>query len=299
MAEILAIDAALDEDLSLFSQFLWENRVEHQINEYGGRQRVFIEKKEHLDFVLQVYQALKTGALSLSKGEKIALPKKPRPPVSYVTWSLVLLTVMGGLLLGFDPEGKYYHWLTFQDFAFYQGRLYFSQALHDMQGHVQLWRAFTPVLLHFNELHTVFNGLWVFELGRRIERSLGRFNFFMLVCLLALGSNLLQFLSTPNVRFGGMSGVIYGLLGFCFLANKIRPHVLLDLPIGIFIFMLFWLVLGFSGFFSIFGISVANWAHLSGLLLGLLLALLVVFMPARKVSPYNKLAKAQQSGDEK
>lgn len=287
MANILAIDAALDEDLSLFSQFLWEQNIVHQINEHSGRQRVFIEKKEQLDFVIQVYQAVKAGALSFSKGETIALPKKPRPPLSYVTWTLVLLTVIGGILVGFDPNGEYYHWLTFQDFTLYQGHMYFSQALHDIHGQPQLWRAFTPAFLHFNELHTVFNGLWVFELGRRIERSLGRFNFLMLVCLLALGSNLLQFLSTPNVRFGGMSGVIYGLLGFCFLANKIRPHVLLDLPFGIFIFMLFWLVLGFTGFFSLFGIAVANWAHLSGLLLGLLLALLLFLLPAQKTASSN------------
>lgn len=275
---VLAIEADLDEDLFLFSQFLWQHNINHQVNERDGKQCVYLADAKQLNFTLSVYQAFKAGALQFSKGEKLVVEKKTRGPLPYLSILLVVLSVLGGVLVAFDPLGKIYHLFTFQDFFISHGRLSFSHALKDFDGNVQLWRAFTPALLHFSVLHTVFNSLWVFELGRRIEFALGRFNLFMLVMLLAIGSNLLQFLSSPNVRFGGMSGVIYGLLGFCFLANKLRPHAQLELPVGILIFMLIWLALGFSGLFGLFGVGIANWAHLSGLIFGLLLAFGVVLM---------------------
>jgi len=45
------------------------------------------------------------------------------------------------------------------------------------------------------------------------------------------------------VNFGGMSGVVYALLGYLWVANSIAPHPLMTLPKGIVTFMIGWLVL--------------------------------------------------------
>jgi GlpG protein len=38
------------------------------------------------------------------------------------------------------------------------------------------WRLLTPTLIHFGWLHVVFNCLWLWEFGQRIEHRLGAIN---------------------------------------------------------------------------------------------------------------------------
>ena len=47
------------------------------------------------------------------------------------------------------------------------------------------WRLVTPMLLHFSWLHLAFNLLWVWELGRRIEKLHG-ISLFLAVTLLGI-----------------------------------------------------------------------------------------------------------------
>ncbi|GAA4894590.1 rhomboid family intramembrane serine protease GlpG [Ferrimonas pelagia] len=130
------------------------------------------------------------------------------------------------------------------------------------------WRLFTPSLIHFSAMHVIFNLLWWWYLGGRIERERGAGT--LLVLLLVAGTlpNLAQFaLIGPN--FGGLSGVVYALVGYCWITGRFDPQSPLALPPAYVGFLLLWLAMGFMGF-----MNMANYAHLGGLLVGMGQALL-------------------------
>ena len=132
--------------------------------------------------------------------------------------------------------------------------------------HGQLWRLVTPIFLHSlsSPLHIIFNMYWLFELGRMIEsRRGGRFLLFF-VLILAVSSNLCQYmLSGPG--FGGMSGVVYGLFGYIWMKGKFDPGDGLMLHPTTIMIMLFWFVFCFFG-----SLNIANGAHAGGLAVGTL-----------------------------
>ncbi|KKO46330.1 GlpG protein [Arsukibacterium ikkense] len=139
----------------------------------------------------------------------------------------------------------------------------------------QLWRWFTPALLHFSATHLIFNLIWWLLLATALERQYGSIRLLNFTVLTAVVSNAAQYFLVGH-NFGGLSGVVYALFGFCWLNGKLYPQqrVLISDPLAM--FMLVWLVLGFA---DLLWVSMANWAHLAGLLAGLVLAWLI--KPAR------------------
>ena len=134
----------------------------------------------------------------------------------------------------------------------------------------QLWRWFTPMLLHFSLTHLVFNLAWWLYLGRQFEQRLGLVMLLNVTLSVALVSNAAQyFMVNPN--FGGLSGVVYALVGYCYLSDQLSGRQRYLLSHGLFGFMLVWLVLGFM---DLLWVNMANWAHLGGLGCGLLWAFL-------------------------
>ncbi|GAA5110288.1 rhomboid family intramembrane serine protease [Alloalcanivorax gelatiniphagus] len=134
----------------------------------------------------------------------------------------------------------------------------------------QPWRLLTPMLLHFSVLHIIFNLLWWCDLGRLIERFQSSFQLLWLTLVVAAVSNYAQYLDT-GPRFGGLSGVVYGLLGYLWLYGKVNPAAGYQLRREIVLLMLVWLVICYVGLSGI----VANTAHLTGLLSGAVIGVLV------------------------
>lgn len=129
----------------------------------------------------------------------------------------------------------------------------------------QAWRYITPAFIHFSVLHLVFNLLWWWYLGGQIEQRLGSGKLFILLIVGAALPNIAEFFAS-GPRFGGLSGVVYALLGYSWLRARLQPTCGLAMPPALMGFMLVWLVLGF---FDMLGTSTANMAHLVGLLVGL------------------------------
>ncbi|RKF13335.1 rhomboid family intramembrane serine protease GlpG [Alginatibacterium sediminis] len=130
------------------------------------------------------------------------------------------------------------------------------------------WRVITPIFLHFSILHIVFNSLWWWQLGGEIERQLGWQKLLLVTVVAAVIPNLAQLIATgPN--FGGLSGVVYALLGYCWWTGWLRPEKGLTVSRSIVGFMLVWLVIGFM---DLAGPPTANLAHLFGLIVGCLQA---------------------------
>lgn len=130
----------------------------------------------------------------------------------------------------------------------------------------QPWRLVTPMLLHFSLLHILFNLLWWADLGRLIERFQSSGQLLMITLVTSAVSNVAQFL-TSGPAFGGLSGVVYGLLGYLWIYGRINPAAGYALRKEIVIFMLAWLVICFVGLSGV----VANAAHLAGLVSGCVL----------------------------
>jgi len=137
------------------------------------------------------------------------------------------------------------------------------------------WRLITPIFIHFSLTHLVFNCLWIYVLGSKIELIDGYFTFINLVIFSSIISNLAQHFFGGSALFGGLSGVIYGLLGYCMIIEFESKKNIYDLPPAIYMFMLAWLVLGFLGILNLFGFgNVANYAHLGGLISGIIFAMI-------------------------
>ncbi|NGZ14718.1 rhomboid family intramembrane serine protease GlpG [Vibrio aestuarianus] len=132
----------------------------------------------------------------------------------------------------------------------------------------QIWRWFSHALLHFSVLHIVFNLLWWWQLGGDIEKKLGSFKLGQLFLLSAALSGAAQYW-VEGANFGGLSGVVYALVGYLWMLGWRAPNVGLQMPKPLIGFMLVWLVLGFVQPFM----AIANSAHLAGLVAGVALGL--------------------------
>ncbi|MEW9798043.1 rhomboid family intramembrane serine protease GlpG [Alteromonas sp. CYL-A6] len=141
----------------------------------------------------------------------------------------------------------------------------------------QWWRLIGPALIHFSILHIVFNLLWWSVLGAQVERTLGVSMLLILFVVSAVISNIAQsFFSAPVggylLPFGGLSGVVYALMGFVWWLGWLKPNWGLSLNRSIVGFMLVWLVLGYA---DILWVNMANAAHTAGLITGCAMAALL------------------------
>lgn len=138
----------------------------------------------------------------------------------------------------------------------------------DNHQYFQLWRWISHSFLHFSLLHILFNLIWWWYLSHQIEKQLGGSKLFVLSLVAAFVSGWAQSLFS-GFNFGGLSGVVYALIGYVWLTGERAPDSGISLPRGLMVFSVFWLV---AGYFSILSLSTANAAHLAGLVIGLLMA---------------------------
>ena len=147
------------------------------------------------------------------------------------------------------------------------------------------WRLITPMFIHFSLTHLVFNCLWIYVLGSKIEQIDGYITFINLVIFSSIISNLAQHFFGESALFGGLSGVIYGLLGYCMIIEIDTKQERYDLPPALYLFMLIWLILGFLGILNLFGFgNVANYAHLGGLISGIIFAMITRYVFIRDIN---------------
>jgi rhomboid protease GluP len=136
----------------------------------------------------------------------------------------------------------------------------------------ELWRFITPVLLHWNPLHILFNMYALYALGTGLERNFGHGRFFVLYVVAGFTGNVVSFLfSTGISASAGASTAIFGLLGaeaiFLFMNRKLfAGHYGRAIQNVIFIAVVN----------LIFGLQpgIDNWGHVGGLLGGMLFTFL-------------------------
>ena len=128
----------------------------------------------------------------------------------------------------------------------------------------EIWRVITPIFLHFNFLHIIFNMFWLYDLGSQIESKKGSKFFVTFLIIIAIISNLTQFF-VNGPAFGGMSGVVYGLFGYVWVKSRLDPADGFRIDPTVAMIMFGFFALCFTGFLG----GIANWAHAGGLLTGL------------------------------
>jgi GlpG protein len=268
-----ALSVDLQEDLLPLSAALRQRGVGHRIYEENGRQVVKVGDPGQVAEVEELYRAWRAGEvrIELQRRAGSARPGLARVGLDCpVTLVLLLLSMAGFLLVYFNAPVSVLSALTFTPFSVSGGDIHF------LPRHGEYWRFITPAFLHFGWLHIAFNSLWLWELGSKVERGVGSLHMLGLFLAIALLSNSAQYLFGGPSIFGGMSGVVYGLLGFSWVAARVQPRWDFEPNPAIMLFMVGWLVVCILGLVEALGFgAVANAAHVGGLLGGAVLGLLL------------------------
>ncbi|MFV8816453.1 rhomboid family intramembrane serine protease [Haliea sp. E17] len=259
------LSTSLEEDLLPLTLLLRSKGLPHQIFEEGGQQVLAVFEESHVQPVRDLYRAWRAGEvrIEVQPGEQpAALRSRLQWRQSPVSVAVALLCIAVFLLMSFGSRP----WLSLLGFLPVQ--FVHGQPVFSAMG-AEYWRLVTPVFLHFGWLHIAFNLLWFWEFGARLERVLGKLNYLGILLVIAAVSNFSQFLASGPSLFGGLSGVVYGLLGFCAVAPRIQPAWQVAPPTPVLLFMIGWLVVCMSGLVEAAGFgAIANAAHLGGLLAG-------------------------------
>ena len=301
-------EISLEVDLSRFSQWLSSQGVMHRIVEEGGLQVLYIQNsslKDQVLLALQRYIAEPSVHNRLDEwvdvnssrfremqdqpnGRSLYIRATPyQAPVIFV---LMIVSAIVAFLSDFGDGGPFIrHFLILDpftvdaDFSSASGRW---DGLLDTLAAGELWRVISPDFIHFNTMHITFNLLMLWVLGGQLEVHKGSLSFLALVIFVSIVSNIAQLLETSYL-FGGMSGVVYGLVGYCWLWRYFRPAIFF--PDALLKFSLFWLVLGYTPFTEWLGLGkMANAAHLYGLIAGLLWGAITLFVNEKLLNRFSK-----------
>ncbi len=216
--------------------------------------------------------------------KQVALQRKltKEPTQVYpVTSLLVIVSVALTLLTNFGDSRSLLRWFTITDLPL---NVPAATSLEQCLREGQVWRLLTPIFIHFGPIHLLFDMLWFAQFGGAIEQKRGSLRLLGLILLVAIPSNLAQlYLGHATVQdgfhlilileplFGGMSGVVYGLLGYLWMKSRFEPELGLTVSGQTIVILVGWFFLCMTELSLIK--NVANAAHAAGLVLGLLAGL--------------------------
>jgi rhomboid protease GluP len=175
---------------------------------------------------------------------------------------LVVYVLLGITILAYIVQVA---WLTSDGYPIL---LLWGAKINELIAQGQLWRLFTPMLLHGSITHLLFNMYALYSIGRELETTYGHGRFLLLYVLAGFAGNVVSFTLTPNVSLGA-STAIFGLLAaegifwyqnrslFGNTAQRVLSNIIFIAAVNLFI--------GLSP-------GIDNWGHIGGLIGGLLFA---------------------------
>lgn len=150
----------------------------------------------------------------------------------------------------------------------------------------QFWRLFTPCILHRDFLHILFNMIWLWILGKQIDIRLNKWKFLLFVIMTGIFTNTAQYLMSGPL-FLGFSGVIAAMAGFIWMRQKLAPWEGYSIHRSTFIFLACFILLMLLIQIILFAITMLGWsevdfniantAHISGVVIGILFGRLSFF----------------------
>ncbi|OGO69991.1 MAG: hypothetical protein A2Z49_02800 [Chloroflexi bacterium RBG_19FT_COMBO_56_12] len=146
--------------------------------------------------------------------------------------------------------------------------LYWGAKVNQLIQQGQLWRFFTPMLLHGSILHIGFNMYALYAIGRPLELYYGHWRYLALYVISGFAGNVFSFIFSPNPSLGA-STAVFGVLAaegvflyqnremFGQYANRALTQVIMIAAVN--------LVIGLSP-------GIDNFGHVGGLVGGALFA---------------------------
>ncbi len=284
----------LEKDLMPFLNYLKRSGILCHVTEEQGQQQLWIADELQIMEIADQSSRWAAGELIIDENspEEYASRQSGLAPNKWliaaelfkllpITLSAILLGVLGTLLVYADSRSlSYVEPFLFQAIG--------GNKLLPVQSGLeagQYWRLVTPIFLHFGFLHILFNGLFLWVIGRRIELVKGPVYYLMVILVIALASNTSQYLVSAGIPFGGLSGVVYGVMGYVAIYQRFIPHPILQFNQAVIIFFIVWLLLGVFGIIDMFiqG-SIANAAHITGLIAGAILGGIAVIRDKQRLN---------------
>ena len=188
---------------------------------------------------------------------RVSLPAS----VPYVTYALVGITVLMFLL----QLGSVAVWGYASPAARMDLLVAFGARVNELIRQGQLWRFFTPVLLHASIPHILFNMYALLAFGAGLERHFGHVRFLILYVLAGFTGNVLSFLLSDGYSVGASTAVfgLVGAEGVFLYQNRGLLGRQFGRAIGNVVFIVAVnLMLGMTP-------GIDNWGHVGGLLGGL------------------------------
>ncbi|MGJ8648265.1 MAG: rhomboid family intramembrane serine protease [Marinomonas colpomeniae] len=284
----------VNDDPVMLSKTLWRLKISHKITMNKNQNELWLSDPSHQATTLQLIQMWKDDPQALLR---VNLNRNQEPNHSRglmsqfrsapATAIIILAALIVAAITQLDSDVMKIRYFTISPLEVIGNQVRFYP-LSELMTKGEYWRFFSPALLHFSVMHIVFNVLWVWDVGRRLERIVGSSLWLLGVSLIAIVSNVLQFEITGNPLFGGLSGVVYGLIGFAWLMpilNRQWPTIIRK---PLMIFFMVWLVVGYTPLTEMIGLgSIANTAHTIGLASGLVLSLVYWFVA--KIRSYKNV----------
>jgi len=132
------------------------------------------------------------------------------------------------------------------------------------------WQIWTPIFIHYTPLHLLTNVYLWWYFASKIENH-NRLELLLLLVLIGGAANIGQWLVT-GPKFGGLSGLAYGLMGYLWLLDHFAKQKKYHLDNKLVLLMLLMIPLGATQWFGKF----ADFAHISGLAIGCFLACVLI-----------------------
>lgn len=143
----------------------------------------------------------------------------------------------------------------------------------------EYWRLVTPIFLHVDLTHVLFNSFSLVIFGPALERMVGKGKFLFAYLGAGIIGNIATYLLEPlNYLHLGASGAIYGLLGVYIFMVVFRKH-LIDYGSS----QIVTTILIFGVLMSLVGRNINIVAHLAGFAGGFVLAPVVL----RNIQPFS------------
>jgi rhomboid protease GluP len=145
---------------------------------------------------------------------------------------------------------------------------YYGLKINQLIASGQLWRLFTPMLLHGSIIHIAFNMYALSKIGPRLERYYGHWRFLALYVLSGFGGNVFSMMFTEAPSLGSSTAIfgLIGALGVFFYHNRAIFGAATRAALnGIITIAAVNLIIGLNP-------GIDNWGHIGGLIGGIIFA---------------------------